>query len=513
MPPAFRREDFLRWGFVFFLVFLSIHWQEVSSPTWNVDDWALITDPIHQLSQSRPSWDLIYGLLFQYSFSPFFGWLLAAGSIFSIAACLPLFVPSLSARWICLAALLISLHAYLLDLFNFSFAIGLYLLPAALSVWGGVLIAFNPALPLLGRRWLDGVLGVAMVVFAMGLYQPTGVYGLGLIGFDAMARALGTARSSARSGLKLLVAIIGASLIYAAIARLGMGNEIPNSRTGFASPSRLIEKLFNVDVYREIYATDVSLLWRPAQIVLSCSFLVLLLLLTVLLWRRSRDRAERLHRLGWLWFSSGWLTLLPLFLYFVLQAGFPRRSLGLGNFGIVGFIVLGLVFLQGNGALGVSRRLVRGFVGLLILGYVIPQSAFASKVWDRVHLLERRDMAMAQAIASDVRAHSLFQPEVPHQPFRLFGTTERNQSFPHWSSVGESAFRQSWSIKAIFSQLLGAKVEHIAYRSEGNEAEVRSKVPPCQAWPDPASIVLHQGRWLVCLEANPAPSSSRPPER
>lgn len=78
---------------------------------------------------------------------------------------------------LCWVTPLISLHAYLLDLFNFSFAIGLYLLPAALSVWGRVLMAFNPAPPLLGRRWLDGVLGVVMVVFAMGIYQPNGVMG------------------------------------------------------------------------------------------------------------------------------------------------------------------------------------------------------------------------------------------------------------------------------------------------------------------------------------------------
>lgn len=506
MPQALRSLNTLRWGLIFLSIFLSIHWQEVTSPTWNIDDWALLADPIHQLSYSRPVWDVIYRLLFQYSFSPFFGWLLAAASIFAIAASLPLFQPSISGRWIAFAALLTSLHAYFLDLFNFSFSIGLYLLPAALSVWGAVLIGFNPAPPLLGRRWRDGVLGVAMVVCAMGLYQPTGVYGLALIGFDALARALGAARYPARNGLKVLMGIVGASLIYLGIARFAMGSETPNSGTGFATPARLIEKLFNADVYREIYATDVSLLWRPAQILLSGSFLVLLLLLSVVLWRRCRSRAERLHRLGWLWLSAGWLTLLPLFLYFVLRAGFPRRSLCLGNFGIVGFIVITLVFLQEGGAphWSWSRRAVRWLVGLLILGYVIPQAAFASRVWERVQLLERRDMAMAQAIAADVRSHSQARPEVPTQPFRLFGTTERNQSFPHWSSVGESAFRQSWSIQAIFRQLLGIDVEHIAYRSEGNEAEVRRTVPSCRAWPDQGSIVLHKKHWLVCLEANPA---------
>jgi hypothetical protein len=53
----------------------------------------------------------VHGLLFQNAFSPFFGWLLAAGSLF---------------------------------------AIGLYLLPGALSLWGGVLIAYNPCPPCSG---------------------------------------------------------------------------------------------------------------------------------------------------------------------------------------------------------------------------------------------------------------------------------------------------------------------------------------------------------------------------
>jgi len=64
--------------------------------------------------------------------------LLAAASIYVLAAALAVFVQSVTPPWICLLALLISAHAYLLDLFNFSFAIGLYLLPAALSVWGAV---------------------------------------------------------------------------------------------------------------------------------------------------------------------------------------------------------------------------------------------------------------------------------------------------------------------------------------------------------------------------------------
>ena len=70
--------------------------------------------------------------------------------------------------------------------------------------------------------------------------------------------------------------------------------------------------------------------------------------------------------------------------------------------------------------------------------------------------------------------------------------------------MGESAFRQSWSIQWIFRQLLGIEVEHLAYRSEGNEAEVRGSLPRCRAWPERGSIVPYRGQWLVCLESNPA---------
>jgi hypothetical protein len=33
---------------VFLAISLAVHWQEVSSPTLNVDDWALIGSPIRQ---------------------------------------------------------------------------------------------------------------------------------------------------------------------------------------------------------------------------------------------------------------------------------------------------------------------------------------------------------------------------------------------------------------------------------------------------------------------------------
>jgi hypothetical protein len=122
-------------------IFLAIHWQEVTSPTYNLDDWALISSRIPQASQSRPGWDLIYHYLFQHSYLPFAGWLIAAASLFAVAAVPRVFFAWITPPWICLLALLIAAHAYLLDLFAFSFAIGLYLLPAPLSLWGGVLMA------------------------------------------------------------------------------------------------------------------------------------------------------------------------------------------------------------------------------------------------------------------------------------------------------------------------------------------------------------------------------------
>jgi len=501
---ALRTPVILKWGGLFTLIFLIIHWQEVSTPTLNVDDWGLLGNPIRQASQSRPSWDVIYSLLFQESFSPFLGWLLASFSLFAIAACLPLFQPLLSPAWILLAALLLSLHAYLLDLFNFSFAIGLYVLPAALSVWGGVLIAYNPAGPLLGRRWRDGVLGVAMVVFAMGIYQPMGVAGLTLLGLDVLDRALGTARMAPRSWLRLLAGMLGAGLLYALVARLAMVGQVANERTGFATPERLLEKMLDHGVYREIYATDVSLLWRPAQIILSSCFLLMLVVLSFRLLRYSLPGVERLRRLGMLWFAAGWLTLSPLFLFYVLRVGFPSRSFALGNFGIASFIVIALITFQSESRpAGRGRRFVAVVVAVLIVLYAIPQAVYAGRIWERMNWLERRDIAMAQAIAADVRSLSIQRPEMPADQFQLFGTTERNQSFQHWSSVGESAFRQSWSITDIFRQLLGLQVEHIAYRSEGNEAEVRASLPTCRAWPSGGSIVTYRGRWLVCLEDNP----------
>ena len=490
------------WALVFLGLFLAIHWQEVSSPTWNVDDWTLIGEPIGQSSQSRPGWDLIYPLLFQNSFSPFFGWLLAAGSLYAMAAATAVFCPLITPAWACLLALVVSLHSYTLDLFNFSFAIGLYLLPAALSIWGGVLMGYGPPLPLLGRRWLDWLLGVLMLMVAMGIYQPTGYLGIGLLGWQALVWALDQRRFSRAAAPRLIAGVGVGGLLYYIWALIMLRGEEVNSRTGFSDLPRFLEKLSALGVYKEIYNTKVSLASTAPQFILSITFLLLLLVLSGWVLRQQRSRQERRQRLAWLWFAALFLTLLPLFLFYLLSSGFPSRSFCLGNLGIGSFSVIALATLQSSWR---GRGLSRLLVALLIVFYLIPQAAFASRVWELSQLLERRDIALAQAIAADVRAEAR-STGVAADVFEVFGTTERNQPFPHWSSVGESAFRQSWSIEAIFRQLLRQPVRHIAYRHEGNEQEVRASLPACRAYPELGSIVRHGDRWLVCLEAN-APSA------
>ncbi|MEI7951172.1 MAG: hypothetical protein WCH37_00605 [Synechococcaceae cyanobacterium ELA182] len=487
-----------QWFLVFLGLFLAIHWQEVTSPTWNVDDWALIGERIDQAQQSRPAWDLIYPLLFQNSFSPFFGWLLAAGSLYAVAAATVVFCPLITPAWACLLALLLSLHSYTLDLFNFSFAIGTYLLPAALSIWGGVLMAYGPPAPLLGRRWLDWWLGVLMLIVAMGVYQPTGYVGIALLGWQALAWALDQ-RNFSRVAAPRLVAGFGVGgVFYYILALIMMRGVEANSRTGFANLPYFLEKLGDLRIYKEVYNTKVSLASTAPQFILALAFLLLLLVLTCWVIRRAQGRVERRQRLAWLWLSALFLTLLPFFLYDLLRAGFPSRAFCLGNLGIGSFSVIALATLQSSCRWLVWSRLL---VGVLIVFYLIPQAAFAARVWELTQLLERRDQAMAQAIAADVRAEAR-RTGLAADTFELFGTTERNQPFPHWSSVGESVFRQSWSIEAIFRQLLRQPVTHIAYRSEGDEQKVRASLPPCRAYPELGSIVRHGDRWLVCLEAN-----------
>jgi hypothetical protein len=180
---------------------------------------------------------------------------------------------------------------------------------------------------------------------------------------------------------------------------------------------------------------------------------------------------------------------------------FPQGFSCLGNLGIASFLVIVLATLRRTRV----RWLCTAVPGLLLVCYVVPQAAFRSKVWDGIQLLERRDMALARAILADARSEAR-RLGVREDPFRLFGTTVCNQPFQHLSSVGESAFRQSGSIQGIFRNLLGVTAEHIAYRSEGNEQDVRRSLPRCTAYPEPGSILRYQGGWLGCLEPNPATS-------
>lgn len=504
----------LHFGLLFLALFLVIHGQEITSPTFNVDDWALIADPIHQANQSRPAWDLLYGLLFQSSYSTTFSWLMAAASLYGLAVVVAFFFSWITPPWFCLLALLIALHAYILDLFNFSFAIGPYLLPAALSVFGALLMGYGPR-PLLRAAWLDWLVGAALVMLAMGIYQPTGYVGIGLIGLELLARALDGRSFRRLAWLRVGLGMVMGSLAYYVWSLIAMLGTPPNERTGFASLPQLLGKLVDLKVYREVYNTKVALLSTAPQFLFSITFLVLLLIATAVLLRQPCGPALRRRRLGQLWLAAALLTLLPLLLFFVLRAGFPSRAFCLGNLGIAWFSVVVLAWLQRSDspALQVwspvgTRLLSRLLVALLVVAYLVPQAAFASKVWDRIQLLERRDMAMAQAILADVHGAARLRGSAA-EPFRLFGETERNESFPHWSSVGESAFRHSWSIRGIFRNLLGVEVETITYR-QPEETRVRADLPPCRAYPDPASIVWHQGRWLVCLEANPAPPASAP---
>ena len=177
LPGSLRSQHCLWWGLVFLASFLAIHGQEVFSPTFNVDDWASFADPISQANQSRPAWDLLYALVFQQSYSPFLSWLLAGASLYGLAVVPAFFFPWLTPPWFYLLGLLIALHTYSLDLFNFSFAIGPYLLPAALSVLAALLMGYGPR-PLLHKAWIDWLLGVLLFMLAMGIYQPTGYVGI-----------------------------------------------------------------------------------------------------------------------------------------------------------------------------------------------------------------------------------------------------------------------------------------------------------------------------------------------
>lgn len=497
------------WALLFLGIFFATHWQEVSSPTLNVDDWALVLDPIHQASLSRPGWDLVYGGLFQGSFSPFLGWLLAGLSLYAcgLAAAVPL--PVLTPPWVCLLALITASHTYLLDLFNFSFCIGLYLLPAALSLWGAVLMGYTSG-PWRPWAWWGGT---ALFCLAMAIYQPTGFLGVGMLGLQALAMALGLRSFPPRAGFRVLGGVLAGGVAYYLWALMAMAGQAANERTGFVTLAKLLRKLRQGPVYREVYNTDVPLVSPTPQLLLSVCFLVLLVVATLWLVRRLRSR-ERVHRLGLLWLAAGSLTLLPFSLFVLLKSGFPSRAFALGNYGIGAFIVTLLAVLQQ--ATGSTRRLSQAVVAFLAVAVLLPQGAAFSKVWDRQSLLAQRDVALAEQILADVHAVAR-DTGLPAQRFAVFGTTGRTELFPHWSSVGQSALGESWAIRGLFANLLGAEVEHLARADAGDASAdrtgTRAGLPACSAYPAAGSIVALGDRLLVCLEANPAirPPSGTPP--
>jgi len=491
------------WLLLFMALFLATHGQEVMNPTLNVDDWALVLDPIHQASLSRPGWDLIYGGLFQGSFSPSVGWLLAGLSIYASALAASVVLPVLTPPWVCLLALITASHAYLLDLLNFSFCIGLYLLPAPLSLGGALLMGYwrGPQRPL---AW--GV-GVALFAFAMAIYQPTGVVGLGVVGLEALALAFGLGARPRRAGWRVLAGVLAGGGAYALWARLMMAGQVANERTGLVTMARLLRKLRKASVFQEVYSTDVPLVPHLPQLVLSLSFLGLLVLATVWLGRQLQGR-ERRRRLALLWLGAGALTLLPFALYFLLKSGFPSRAFALGNFGIGAVMVTILASWQASpapGSRGGSRaagRWSRAVVVGLALVVLLPQAMAFSKVWDRQALLAQRDQALALQILADV--HGLARAEgLPTQRFVVYGSTGRTELFPHWSSVGQSALGESWAIKGLFANLLGVEVEHRSPKDLAGAATL----PACAAYPEPGSLRPLADRVLVCLEAHPAGSS------
>lgn len=505
LPQQLRNH--LPWVLLFLGIFLATHWQEVSSPTLNVDDWDLVLDPIHQGSLSRPGWDLVYGWLFQGSFSPFLGWLLAGFSLYACALAAALALPVLTPPWVCLLALITATHTYLLDLFNFSFCIGLYVLPAALSLWGAVLMGYWG-----GRfRPLAWWGGTALFCLAMAIYQPTGFLGVGMLGLQALALAFGICPFPARAGLRVVGGVLAGGIAYYVWALVAMAGQVANERTGFVTLAKLLRKLRQGSVFREVYNTDVPPVSPTPQLVLSLCFLALLVVATLWLLRRLRGR-ERVHRLGLLWLAAGSLTLLPLGLFFLLRSGFPSRAFALGNYGIGAFLVTVLAVLQRS--VGPARRLSQAVVALLMVAVLLPQGAAFSKVWDRQSLLAQRDLALAQQILADV--HTIARETgLPAQRFAVLGTTARTEIFPHWSSVGQSALGESWAIRGLFANLLGAEVEPLASTHQrGDDAlpAARAALPSCTAYPEAGSIVPWGDRLLVCLEANPVtvPSGTPP---
>lgn len=199
-------------------------------------------------------------------------------------------------------ALLISLHAYVPDLCDFSFAIGVYLLPASLSLRGGVLL-----------------------VVAMGICQPTGYLAAGLLGLQALSSALGQRSFPAAAARRLVIGVLAGGGIYYLRTLLSMHGQVANARTGFTSPIRFLRRLTDLRVYQEIYSTSVLLLPPQPQVLLSLTFLVSLLLASFLVVRRSAGDQDLVCLLGLLWLATAMLALLPFLLFYLLDARFPSR--------------------------------------------------------------------------------------------------------------------------------------------------------------------------------------------
>jgi len=497
------------WFLLFLGCFLAVHWQEVTSPTFNVDDWALIDSAIPQASMGRPGWDLVYRLVFQGSFSPFLGWLLAAISIYGCGAVMGFFVTSLTPSWVFVLSLITALHPYQVDLFNFSFAIGLYLLPALISLLGVWMmgIAYAPGNP---RSALIGlwVAGVALFGFAISIYQPTGVYGVSLLGVVLVSRALSLKKRpffnlrSACTG----IGVSGFSYLLVVHFLLASVPAETRMQKGLASLPTFFEKLHDPSLLRALYGLYLQPL--PSEPPASQLMLTLLLGIIPVLAAYSLLVGHHFKKSIALLAGSACLIMLPVALFYVLEVDYPQRAMAMGNFGIglLAVIVLSS-WCAGNELLGMPRSsLARRRIAIAIISlwgsvYLFPQAVYASKLWDAVQVIERRDQALAASIIADVHRIAP-RNRMPSNNFVVYGFTQ-----PHpleWSSVARSAFRAEWSIPAIFKQLYGVSVTSIKGIRTGRGESLANQpdLPACRPYPEPGSIQVWKGQLLVCLESN-----------
>ncbi len=511
MVAGHRLADFSRWGVLFLAIFLAFHWQEVATPTFNLDDWAVFDTPIWQVHLNRPGWDVMYALLFQYGFSPFIGWLIGGCSIFLLACSTVFFAPRLTPPWVFLLALLIAAHPYVLDLFNFSFAIGLYLLPAPISVAAAVLMGHVSRWRL--PAWIAGIL---LFTGAMSLYQPMGYYGVAVLGLQGLAEALGLRRFARLAWLRVLLgSLIGGILYYLLSSHLATYIASQNgledsSRKGLATLPLAFSKLTAGSIYQEVYHVNLPLI-PPVQLIPAVIFLLMVLIGSAWIVRQEPGLFPLARRLGLLWLSAGLLTLLPFLLFYVLRTNVPPRSLALANFGISSFLVIVLATIsRGWGQWPQSRHRIGtlflySLVFCLAIGYILPQGMFASRIWGITQVLERRDMAFAQLIASEARLKAGSQG-LPTSSFGIYGLTDQLELFPHWvgkptpftttwGSVGQSSFSAPWGIEGLFATLMNIQIETIA-------PEDGARIPPCTAYPKSGSMVVADGKLIVCLQPN-----------